>query len=113
MRRPDVFDATTTFLPSTIFSMRSNSGRLMSRRSSTASMTRSHSATFSRSSSRLPVVTRAVLPLCMNDAGLLLSMRLTAPSAKAFRLAFDLRSASLRFGGTMSNKSTGSPAFAT
>src|SRR5579859_161128 len=77
----------------------------MSRRSITASTIQSHSASRSRSSSVLPVVTSLAAFLLMKAAGSAFSSLATAPSAIALRLVASF--------GTMSSSTTGMPALAT
>src|SRR5579859_5887745 len=77
----------------------------MSRRSITASTIQSHSASKSRSSSVLPVVTSLAAFLLMKAAGSAFSSLATAPSAMTLRLAAP--------SGTISSSTTGMPALAT
>jgi hypothetical protein len=111
MRRPEVFDATIV-CAGTIFSSFANRLCFGSSFSMIASITRSHSLAFERSSSTLPVETSCANEGWKNAAGRDFSAFSRPPAAKRSRFFLSRFSSSLRFGGTMSRRSTRIPALA-
>ncbi len=99
----DVFDDTTDPLARTASILRYRSC-LISRRSITASITQSHLAILSRSSSILPHVISLATRLDINGAGSVFSILATAPSVTALRF--------LAPSGTISSSRTGVPELA-